>query len=182
MDSKKRSRNDDDDGVEESSIDSLDVKRIRADLFEILESEPDRDGSDPDPAVDDLDSVMRSFEEEIATAVPSDPVSVPTPDPYPHQPDLGFLLEASDDELGLPPAESSDCGGLVGAAVAAGDAGEPIWGLEEFHLEFGSDDSVNGADADDNGVLFDGGLFDFDDANCGAPEFSDMTWRPEFSV
>ncbi|KAJ6833812.1 uncharacterized protein M6B38_338945 [Iris pallida] len=181
MDSRnKRTRNDDDDGVEES-VDWPDVKRIREDLFGILESEPDKDGSDPDPATDDLDSVMRSFEEEIATALPSDPVPVSTPDRNPHQPDLGFLLEASDDELGIPPPEISG-GGVADVAASAGDGGgEPaeavgfakVWGLEEFYLDFG-------LGPDDNGVLFDEALFEFDDGNCGATEFSDLTWRPEF--
>ncbi|KAK6157695.1 hypothetical protein DH2020_011943 [Rehmannia glutinosa] len=65
---------------------------------------------------EDLDSFMRSFEEEI-TASPSaagggeaEVVDL-TSDSGDSQPDLGYLLGASDDELGIPPPMSSP-GGL----------------------------------------------------------------------
>lgn len=73
---------------------SLDVKQIREDILDILnepETVPDRLTE-----VQDLDSVIRSFEEEIVH-----------PSTQPAQSDLGYLLEASDDELGLPPTVSA---------------------------------------------------------------------------
>ncbi|KAJ6853584.1 uncharacterized protein M6B38_113170 [Iris pallida] len=186
----KRSRSEEEELVEES-VDSPEAKRIRADfILDILddESRPDNDppgsdsGPDTDPAIDDLYSVMRSLEEEIATTafLPSSyPPSAPTPsDSNPNQPDLGFLLEASDDELGLPPP-----GGIAGPSDVVGGASDDvgfgkIWGFDDdFHLEFGfgsEEGDYNGSD--DGPVIFDGGLFD-----CGgAPEFSDLTWRTEF--
>ncbi|TYK28413.1 uncharacterized protein E5676_scaffold629G00410 [Cucumis melo var. makuwa] len=82
---------------------------IQEDLLKILD---DTDASiDREAAIQDLDSVIRSFEKEIEVPVPV------------VQPELGFLLEASDDELGLPPAgekeeieeaEFSGSGGVKG--------------------------------------------------------------------
>ncbi|KGN63814.1 hypothetical protein Csa_013978 [Cucumis sativus] len=67
---------------------------IQEDLLKILD---DTDASiDREAGIQDLDSVIRSFEKEIEVPVT---VTVPVV-----QPELGFLLEASDDELGLPPA------------------------------------------------------------------------------
>ncbi|KAJ6792344.1 uncharacterized protein M6B38_395415 [Iris pallida] len=177
MENSKRSRNDD--GVVEESVDSPEAKRLRADfLFDILDDEPrpekdDGSGSDRDPAIDDLYSVMRSFEKEIATALPLDLVPAPNPDPNPNQPDLGFLLEASDDELGLPPPEN---------AVPTGDGASDdvgfgkIWGFDDdFHLEFGFGSEERDNWSEVGPVIFDGGLFE-----CAVPEFSDLTWRTEF--
>ncbi|KAF5745271.1 hypothetical protein HS088_TW07G00854 [Tripterygium wilfordii] len=90
------------DEADESQVDSPEVKRVRDDLLGVL------DESDPDPAIQDLDSVMKSFEEEIS-ALSSSPVPVVdlTSDSGESQPDLGYLLEATDDELGLPPTFTS---------------------------------------------------------------------------
>ncbi|MCI84058.1 hypothetical protein A2U01_0105334, partial [Trifolium medium] len=52
--------------------------------------------------VQGLESVMKSFEDEIfALGQGSDPNHVPESNEF--NPNLGYLLEASDDELGLPP-------------------------------------------------------------------------------
>ncbi|KAG8475675.1 hypothetical protein CXB51_032410 [Gossypium anomalum] len=99
LNSKKRARDD----SNESGLDSPDVKRLRDDLF--------LDDSDSLPLNQDLASVMKSFEEEIAavpsTSTESMPVVDLTSDSGDSQPDLGYLLEASDDELGLPPPTAS---------------------------------------------------------------------------
>ncbi|KAF5727754.1 hypothetical protein HS088_TW22G01451 [Tripterygium wilfordii] len=96
--SRKRVRGESD----ELEIDSPEVKRLRDDLLGVL------DESDPDPAIQDLDSVMKSFEEEISASL-SLPVPVVdlTSDSGDSHPDLGYLLGASDDELGLPPTCTS---------------------------------------------------------------------------
>lgn len=165
--------------VEESPPES---KRIRAELlFDILDDESEPDNTD-------LDSVMRSLEEEIALPVAvsdSDPGAASVSDPEPKQPDLGFLLEASDDELGLPPAEGDVTSGeatggeenVSGEVVEEAGFGK-IWGLDdEIHLDFGFGSDGGG---DDGGVIFDGGLFEYDGGVCGPPDFSDLTWRPEY--
>ncbi|GLT66961.1 hypothetical protein SLA2020_393000 [Shorea laevis] len=75
------------------------VKKLRDDLFRGL------DDSDPDLVSLDLESVMKSFEVEISASSSSPtPVVDLTFDSAKSQPDLGFLLEALDDELGY-------CGG-----------------------------------------------------------------------
>ncbi|OIT19077.1 PREDICTED: uncharacterized protein LOC109221904 [Nicotiana attenuata] len=73
---------------------SPDVKQIREEILDVLD-EPET-VIDHLPEVQDLDSVIRSFEEEIVH-----------PSTQPAQSDLGYLLEASDDELGLPPPVSA---------------------------------------------------------------------------
>lgn len=73
------------------SDDSSVQTHIQNDLFNILddtENVPDR--------MHGLDSVIKSFEQEILSPTPHEPGDFHV--------DLGFLLEASDDELGLPPS------------------------------------------------------------------------------
>ncbi|XP_022136035.1 uncharacterized protein LOC111007824 [Momordica charantia] len=109
--SKKRLRVDSHD----SDSDSPEVKRIRDDLLDLLED------SDPDPAAQDLDSVIKSFAEEIS------PVSSPPLPPAAESlPELGYLLLASDDELGLPPSDGS----TSHAPEPSSEIGE-IWGFED---------------------------------------------------
>uniref|UniRef100_A0A0E0JDN7 Uncharacterized protein n=1 Tax=Oryza punctata TaxID=4537 RepID=A0A0E0JDN7_ORYPU len=139
------------------------AKRLRAeDLLDMLDDDTDAGG-----AAGDLASVMRSFEEEIVAGDVAGDVA-------PTQPELGFLLEASDDELGLPPATASSSEEEAGAGEpedAIGFGGQ-IWGFED---EIGgggyagyaltSPEAVAAAAAaaewDDDG--FDAGLFGFGD-------------------
>jgi hypothetical protein len=76
------------------------VKRLREDLLGFL------DDTEADLKFQDLDSVMKSFDEEISLACTYSSVSVVdlTSDSGESQPELGYLLEASDDKLGLPPS------------------------------------------------------------------------------
>ncbi|KAA8541213.1 hypothetical protein F0562_025180 [Nyssa sinensis] len=107
---KKRARNDSDLNTpdsdqanpEDSEVNSPEAKRIRQDLLELL---GDSDTvTEREPAIQDLDSVIRSFEEEILHRSPQQPpVLYQSSDSGESQPELGYLLEASDDELGLPP-------------------------------------------------------------------------------
>ncbi|KAL2546476.1 hypothetical protein Fot_15709 [Forsythia ovata] len=92
----------------DSLIDLPEVKRLREDLLESLSDE-----SDFCTTNQDLDSFMKSFEEEIMGS-PSPTVDVVDLKSASEesQPDLGYLLEASDDELGLPPSASSPAGVL----------------------------------------------------------------------
>ncbi|KAG5572279.1 hypothetical protein H5410_062045 [Solanum commersonii] len=77
--------------------DSPGVKQIREEILDILDEQEIL--TDHLPEVEDLDSVMKSFEEEIVH--PSiQQTNVDSVDP---QLDLSYLLEASDNELGLPP-------------------------------------------------------------------------------
>jgi hypothetical protein len=92
-------------------------KRLRPeDLLDLLDDDPDA------AAADDLASVMRSLEEiasfeDVAGAAAGELTSAP-------QPEMGFLLEASDDELGLPPAGGSS------SSEEAGGAWEPEVAVE----------------------------------------------------
>ena len=154
------------------------AKRMRPeDLLDMLDDVV----VDTDPAAaGDLASVMRSLEEEISSGELLAGAGAP-------QPELGFLLEASDDELGLPPAagssSSSDDGG---ASAACWDADEPaadaafggaqIWGFEDeidgagygyvtSSPEAAAAAAAAAAEWGDDG--FDAGLFGFGDESFG---------------
>ncbi|RRT32210.1 hypothetical protein B296_00055688, partial [Ensete ventricosum] len=174
-DHKRRRGEDEGDGFPE--ISSPEAKRIRENL--LLDDILDDDSGAGDQ---DLASVMKSLEDEIA---------LPSPPPQPQsvvaidQPDLGYLFEASDDELGLPPPppapSMSDEPPEADVAVAPGVGGE-MDGVG-FGQIWGFDDEINGygwldefgirpeerAEAELNGVVFDGGLFDY----------ADLPWRSE---
>ncbi|XVF43044.1 hypothetical protein PTKIN_Ptkin02bG0009200 [Pterospermum kingtungense] len=183
LNSKKRVRDD----SAESDLDSAEVKRLRDDLLDFL------DDSDALPLNQDLASVMKSFEEEIlATAsAPTSTVSAPVTDPTSEagesQLDLGFLLGASDDELGLPPPTAKTTGiedgksevpELVRVDSESSGIGE-LWGFEDQipnydnSFEFGVGYNYNG-----DHVAFDG-LFEYSDVYYETPEFSGLLWRPE---
>lgn len=169
--------------VTEPEADSPEVKRLREDLL---------DGFDEDPefctSTQDLDSFMKSFEEEI-TASPAavdgagaaeDGVIDLVSESGESRPDLGYLLEASDDELGIPPPTASP--------VAAGDElrnelarvesdssefGGEFWeapGYDAYGFGFGDLESNTG-----EYVALDG-LFEYSDVGFGS---GDGLWRPE---
>ncbi|RCV24491.1 hypothetical protein SEVIR_5G087500v4 [Setaria viridis] len=163
---------------EGGALPEADAKRLRPeDLLDMLDDDTDA------ATAGDLASVMRSLEEEIASFDEAGATAAAAP-PAHHQqqPELGFLLEASDDELGLPPAgassSSEDAGGAAGEEpdVAAGLDGQ-IWGFEdEIDGGFGgySPEAAAAAAAaaawDDDG--FDAGLFAFGDDACGPSDLA----------
>ncbi|KAG6468904.1 uncharacterized protein LOC122033479 [Zingiber officinale] len=148
------------------------VKRLRADfLFDILD---DDDGSTGEQ---DLASVMKSLEEEISLPSSADLPAVSHLSEegleVVRQPDLGFLYEASDDELGLPPSDAASSADVAGFSR--------IWGF---------DDAVDGYDglglgmrpeerAFEGGQALEGGLFDYTDEIYGPYDLYDLTWRTE---
>lgn len=127
---------------------------INENILDILDDIDVEDNVDEaDTAVQGLDSVIKSFEEEI--------VSVP-------KPDLWYLLEASDDELGLPPSfassgdeQSAGAGESTtgeGGYAALGNLGLDVDmnGYGGFEFGVGGDlaSEVNSSDGDC--LLFDG--------------------------
>ncbi|XP_040998163.1 uncharacterized protein LOC121244206 [Juglans microcarpa x Juglans regia] len=171
---KKRVR---DDLEESSELDSPEVKRLRENLLGFF------DDSDPDPTFQDLASVMKSFEEEISRS--QVPVVDLTSDSGESQPELGYLLEASDDELGLPPSGSSS--GEEGALDLESDlvrvtSESPciggLWGFEDQIPSYDSFELVAGERYNDTTeyVAFDG-LFEYSDMYFDSSDFSDLSWR-----
>ncbi|CAA6665395.1 unnamed protein product [Spirodela intermedia] len=139
-----------------------------------------------------LPSTASSGGEEAMAASDSDDCAV--------QPDLSYLLEASDDELGLPPTIVPTSSSDEGEATAEGDLGEEvkpeaalfapqIWGFDDeipcycdpLDLGLGQEDDENAAAAAAaGGALLDGGLFDYADVGpFGPSDFLDYSWRPE---
>jgi len=152
------------------------AKRLRPeDLLDMLDDVVDTDAE----AAWDLASVMRSLEEEISAGELELDVGPP-------QPELGFLLEASDDELGLPPATGSSSSSDDGAG-GAWDAEEPaafgaqIWGFEDeidgyayggvtSSPEAAAAAAAAAAEWGDDG--FDAGLFGFGDDSFGPSDLA----------
>ncbi|KAJ1282773.1 hypothetical protein BS78_03G077700 [Paspalum vaginatum] len=156
----------------DAALPEADAKRLRPeDLLDMLDDDTDA------AAAGDLASVMRSLEEEIASFDEAGAAAAPAPA---QQPELGFLLEASDDELGLPPPAA---GSSSSSEEDAGLAAEPaldgqIWGFEDEidGAGFGgySPEAAAAAAAaaawDDDG--FDAGLFAFGDDACGPADLA----------
>ncbi|CAJ1951885.1 unnamed protein product [Sphenostylis stenocarpa] len=143
---------------------------LQDDIFNIL----DEADNVPDRDTVGLDSVIKSFEDEI-NAPNSDPVG-PTQMPVSGelQTNLGYLLEASDDELGLPPTdisavepgldpETTEPTGFIGFE-------EGVPGFDAF--EFGSG-FVTECDGGTGGFVTVDGLFDY------ADPATDVLWRSE---
>lgn len=182
--SRKRVRDDSD----EFELDSPEVKRLRDDLLCIL------DDSDPladkDPATHDLASVMKIFEEQISASPPRPvPVVDLTSDSGESQPDISFLLEASDDELGLPPSWSSSSEELKGEDAKFVQISTESSGLSEFwgfgdeipsydSFEFGFGETHTVANNYGEYVALEG-LFDHSDISFGSTDFSEFSWRHE---
>ncbi|KAG5236929.1 Carbohydrate-responsive element-binding protein [Salix suchowensis] len=142
---KKRVRDD----FLELELDLPEVKKIREDLLGTL------DESDPDSLTQDLDSVMKSFEQEIS-AFPAG---------------SRYLFEASDDELGLPPTINSSSEEVKGeeenelvqidSTESSGIGGE-LWGFEDqipTYDSFGL--GVGDSNYNSGYVAFDDGLFEY---------------------
>ncbi|KAI7979121.1 hypothetical protein LOK49_Contig504G00001 [Camellia lanceoleosa] len=175
---KKRVRND----SYESDSDSPEVKRLRDDLFCNL------DDSDLCTTSPDLDSFMKSFEVEITASPPVTVVDL-TSDSGESQPDLGFLLEASDDELGLPPSNTTpsdeEVVELVRVSSDSSTEFSEMWRFDDQILsydsfEFGIAGEEESYNRDENGgyVALDG-LFDYSDLSFGLADSSVALFRPE---
>lgn len=164
--SKKRTRSD-----------SLESKRF---LLNIL------DDSDTCTPSQDLDSFIKTFENEISpspeftTELTQSTESTYFTESTESRRELGYLYEASDDELGLPPTNTSS----TGVVEKTGELGESVelselWGFDdEFGLlenEYGYGD-VNVKNVSGEDVMLDG-LFDYyTDLGFGS---SEVTWQPE---
>ncbi|KAI3811919.1 hypothetical protein L1987_16615 [Smallanthus sonchifolius] len=171
MESLKRVRSDSDD----SEFESPEAKRIQLDLLENLED------TDVHTVGEDLDSFIKSFEDEIS---PPDTLDL-TSDSGESRPDLEFLLEASDDELGLPPTEiaptESERITVSTESVELGvfswlDDQIPNYGSFEYEFDYADGDvNVNGNNYNGEYVALDG-LFDYTDLGSGS---SDLSRQPE---
>ncbi|PKA63520.1 hypothetical protein AXF42_Ash005415 [Apostasia shenzhenica] len=165
MSAKKRERD-----ASGESLDFSEVKRLRAHLLDILDDDTDACGDV------DLDCVMRTLEREIGVlAAPPPSASVAGED---NLPDIGYLLEASDDELGLPPTVTSSSEDEATAGEVFDGRFGQIWGIsDEFpvcfdELEFPAFRQEWEDESIEKRAEIDGGLFDFSD-------FTDFSLLPE---
>ncbi|KAL6957748.1 hypothetical protein U1Q18_002335 [Sarracenia purpurea var. burkii] len=187
LSNKKRDR----DVSDVSELDSPEVKRLRDDLLGYL------DDSDLCTASSDLDSFMKRFEEEISTSLPPPPAVTVVDlisDSGESQPELGYLLEASDDELGIPPSTTTSSGADWNTEVtelacvsseSLAELGE-LWRFDDQILSYDSFDFGIAGDVNNyNGVINNGeyvaldGLFDYSDPRVGSNDAPAPMWRPE---
>lgn len=173
---KKRVR---DELSDEAVLDSPEVKRLRDDLFDVL------DDSDPEPVSQDLDSVMKSFQDELSTVTTTTGQGSSAGET---QPDLGYLLEASDDELGLPPPpsispvpvakEEETTETLTDLVRASSDSSgiDEIWGFEDHVTNYGDLDFGSGVGDGGDYVAVEG-LFEFSDDCFDSGDL--FSWRSE---
>ncbi|XP_047958620.1 uncharacterized protein LOC125204105 [Salvia hispanica] len=175
LNEKKRGRGESEEA--ELEIYSPEVKRLRENLLDGFDDEVEFCA-----AAQDLDLFMKSFEEEII-ASPGEAVELVdlTSDSGDSRPDLGYLLGASDDELGLPPTASSSSSlevtELVRVESDSSELGSEFWempGYDSFEFGLGEPESNYGSG---NGeyVAIDG-LFDYSDLGFGSGDFG---WTPE---
>ncbi|XP_049410303.1 uncharacterized protein LOC125873410 [Solanum stenotomum] len=161
-------------------VDSPEAKQIREDILDILD-EPETVG-DGVPENQDLDSVIKSFEEEILhrSTLPSPHtlIDLTLSDSGESQSDLGYLLEASDDELGLPPSFSPE------NHIDSESRLENTIGFENELLRYdsfdlgmlaGIMDGDNYGSENDGDFVTEGGLFDYADPS----NFSELSLLPE---
>ena len=170
---KKRLRDDSD----EFEVESSEAKRIREDLLEFLND------SDPTHSTQDLDSVMKSLQEEISAS--NSPASLRvTSDSGESQAQIGYLLEASDDELGLPPPgypsvhegkkDETELARVLSDSSGIGD----LWEFENQIPNYDLFDLGTGFGTYENNteyVAFDG-IFNHSDIYYDSTDFSDP-WR-----
>ncbi|WKA08145.1 hypothetical protein VitviT2T_025892 [Vitis vinifera] len=167
---------------ESDGLNSPEAKRIQDDLLDILE-----DSDAGDPAILGLDSVIRSFEEEILVPPAGLELASVCGD---SQPGLGYLWEASDDELGLPPTDgaSGEENKIEAADLEANSSGFFGHGGDVF----GFDDEIPSYDSFEFGIggelashsntsefLMLDGLFDYSDQRYEPAEFSEVSWQHE---
>ncbi|XP_076902186.1 uncharacterized protein LOC143556837 [Bidens hawaiensis] len=171
--SNKRVRSDSD----ELAVDSVEAKRI---LLDIL------DDSEVSTPSQDLDSFMKSFQDEISHVTESTELTQLTElaELTESQVELGFLLEASDDELGLPPSDANSVSSLVENTTELGDSVglSEFWGLDDQISSYGSLEyefsygDVNISNYNNGEYVALDGLFDHSDLGFGS---SELTWQPE---
>ncbi|WOH07710.1 hypothetical protein DCAR_0727143 [Daucus carota subsp. sativus] len=129
----------------------------------------DLDDSDICTTSPDLDLFMKSFEQEIAGAIPAKIVNLET-DSGESRPDLGYLLEASDDELGIPPSEKPIDTELFRVTTESTELwrfDEQVSGYDSFDLGF-NDEIYEYKSNSAEFVALDS-LFDFTDSSFGLP-------------
>ncbi|MCE3216073.1 hypothetical protein HAX54_004735 [Datura stramonium] len=163
-------------------VDSPVAKQIREDILDILD-EPETVTDSAVPEIQDLDSVIKSFEEEIlrpSTLPPcnnfADLTSSHSGD---SQSNLGYLLEASDDELGLPPTVSPE-NHIIDAESRLGNTigfENELLRYDSFDLGMlaGIMDGDNYGGENDSDFVTVGGLFDYPDP----ANFSELSRLPE---
>lgn len=162
-------------------VDSPEAKQIREDILDILD-EPET-VTDSVPEIQDLDSVIKSFEEEILrpSSLPRrhNFVDLTSSDSGDSQSNLGYLLEASDDELGLPPTVSTE-NHIIDTESRLGNSigfENELLRYDSFDLGMlaGIMDGDNYDGENDGDFVTVGGLFDYPDPS----NFSELSRLPE---
>lgn len=161
-------------------IDLAESEEIQDELLNILEDSDAATERDESIQGLELDSFIKSFEEEIQALPPAETASDQNETP---QAELGYLYEASDDELGLPPTGGSSTEGKIEAidfmpACSSPDAFE-LDGNLGFEDEIPCYDSFEIGIGIDSGAAEESGLGGEFVALGGLFDYSDVPFRPE---
>ncbi|KAL8120884.1 uncharacterized protein LOC141724952 [Apium graveolens] len=164
------------DDSEITELDQTDANkraRYNSEITELTQTESKRLGEDFLDDLDDsdvckspdLDLFMKSFEQEISGSIPPTVkiVDLET-DSGESRPDLGYLLEASDDELGIPPSEKSIDTELFRVTTESTELwrfDEQTFGYDSFDLGF--NDDVYEHDSNSTEFVALDSLFDYTD-------------------
>ncbi|KAM7267391.1 hypothetical protein ACFE04_009557 [Oxalis oulophora] len=155
---------------DDSVVNSPVVKLAQDEILSIL------DDAETEPTIQGLDSVIRSFEEEILVS----PAAICSGESFT---ELGYLLEASDDELGLPPSFSSGDDGRLTSPGIEGLKGVTTLGYESElpsydSFELVGDSAGSMIDNSINGDLFTLGdeLFDLTGESFTDSSSSSLLW------
>ncbi|CAI8619837.1 unnamed protein product [Vicia faba] len=161
----------------ESEPDSYEVNDMTDEILNILdETDNVQEREITVTAVQGLDSVIKSFEDEIFA-----PGLYQVPDSSEFNPNLGYLLEASDDELGLPPTMVQTEEKIlpeINESDRVGPDGVDLTGFYWFEEEIRNNEGFGlmgydtVSDENDGGYVTIDGLFDY-----GEP--TDFLWRSE---
>lgn len=150
-----------------------DAKRLRDHILDVLNDDDDREPA----AGPELVTVMKSLADEIDLLPAADPELASGP--VGSLPDLGYLLGASDDELGLPPTLSDNGGGKSGKQSGGhvGVEAESIKFDDLWAFEDGGDGGGENQPVREDAGVFDA-QFDYSDGFCDPlSEFADVPWR-----
>ncbi|XP_023541956.1 uncharacterized protein LOC111801944 [Cucurbita pepo subsp. pepo] len=161
-------------------IDLADSDEIQDKLLNILEDSDVVAERDESIQGFELDSFIRSFEEEIHALPPAETLSDQNETP---QAELGYLFEASDDELGLPPTVGSSNEGKIEAIDFTPACSWP--GVFEMDGNVGFEDEIPCYDSFEIGIGIGSGLAEENGlggefvALGGLFDYSDVPFRPE---
>ncbi|XP_060185705.1 uncharacterized protein LOC132615143 [Lycium barbarum] len=157
---------------DESEFNSPEVKKLKENLLDDLIN----NDSEFPATCHDFDSFMKTLEEQITPSPATEVVDL-TADSDESTPELGYLLEASDDELGIPPRVMTTVEIIKSDGLCeSNELSNELWELDERIPNYDLFDLGIYSSSVCDYVAIDGLFDDHSDLGFGSPDF---LWRPE---